>query len=405
MKRKQYDIEKITGAPWQKKKSYRYLYRLACQKAVILRAFHRMRKKKTKRHDIQEAMKSLDAWVDRIQQVILNTKPDGWKVERPEMTLKAPNHKPIIITERGKERKIYVPTIEELWVQHVIVLILEPILVGSSYYHSYASMPGRGAHKGKRTLERWIRGGKGVRYFAQCDIRHFYGHVRYALVRERLARRVHDNLFLHLVDACMARFRTQLPLGFYLSQWMANLVLQDLDHCIKQVLKVARYVRYMDNLTLATDSKKTLHAALARIRQMLGKLRLRMKSDWQVFRFEYQRKDGSVTGRPLRAMGFVFHRQWTGLAKQTLLNASRTARLLGKKRAEGKAFPISACRGMMSHLGYLRHTDTYNWYLEHVKPNVNARTVKRIISKTDKREERKNAARTRVEKRGVRRAA
>lgn len=34
-----YDIEKETGIPWKKKKSYRYLYTLACQKGVILRAF------------------------------------------------------------------------------------------------------------------------------------------------------------------------------------------------------------------------------------------------------------------------------------------------------------------------------------------------------------------------------
>lgn len=38
-----YDIEKETGIPWKKKKSYRYLYTLACQKGVILRAFKRMK--------------------------------------------------------------------------------------------------------------------------------------------------------------------------------------------------------------------------------------------------------------------------------------------------------------------------------------------------------------------------
>ena len=34
-----YDIEKVTGIPWKKKKSYRYLYRLACREDVIKKAF------------------------------------------------------------------------------------------------------------------------------------------------------------------------------------------------------------------------------------------------------------------------------------------------------------------------------------------------------------------------------
>ena len=36
-----YDIEKVTGIPWKKKKSYRYLYRLACREDVIKKAFKR----------------------------------------------------------------------------------------------------------------------------------------------------------------------------------------------------------------------------------------------------------------------------------------------------------------------------------------------------------------------------
>ena len=40
-----YDIEKVTGIPWKKKKSYRYLYRLACREDVIKKAFKRMIKR------------------------------------------------------------------------------------------------------------------------------------------------------------------------------------------------------------------------------------------------------------------------------------------------------------------------------------------------------------------------
>ena len=135
-KKKQYDIEIATGKPWVKKKRYRYLYRMACQKEVIRKAFFRMKRKKKKRHDIQMAEENLDEWVDKIQQIIVNTKPEGWRVEHPELAFVPPKHRPMVIHECGKDRIIYVPTIEELWIQHIIVMILEPIIMGSSYHHS-----------------------------------------------------------------------------------------------------------------------------------------------------------------------------------------------------------------------------------------------------------------------------
>ena len=224
-----YDIEKVTGIPWKKKKSYRYLYRLACREDVIKKAFKRMRKGKTKRKDFQMAEENLDAWVKKIQEIILNTKPDGWQTD-PQKRFKPVKHNPVIIKEFGKTRVVYVPTMVELWIQHVIVMILEPIIAGSSYPMSFSSFPGRGSLKGQRAIRRWIESGKGIRNFAQADIRHFYSHIQYKIVRKKLERRVKDNFFLHLIDVCMTYFPKEMPLGFYLSQWLANFMLQELDY-------------------------------------------------------------------------------------------------------------------------------------------------------------------------------
>lgn len=208
-----YDIEKVTGIPWKKKKSYRYLYRLACREDVIKKAFKRMRKGKTKRKDFQMAEENLDAWVKKIQEIILNTKPDGWQTD-PQKRFKPVKHNPVIIKEFGKTRVVYVPTMVELWIQHVIVMILEPIIARSSYPMSFSSFPGRGSLKGQRAIRRWIESGKGIRNFAQADIRHFYSHIQYKIVRKKLERRVKDNFFLHLIDVCMTYFPKEMPLGF-----------------------------------------------------------------------------------------------------------------------------------------------------------------------------------------------
>lgn len=92
-----YDIEKETGIPWKKKKSYRYLYTLACQKGVILRAFKRMKRGKSDRKDIQMVEEDLDGWVEKIQKIIQNTKPADGGMENPELEFKPPKHNPVII--------------------------------------------------------------------------------------------------------------------------------------------------------------------------------------------------------------------------------------------------------------------------------------------------------------------
>lgn len=384
MRKFKYDIETVTGIPFQKKKSYRYLYSLACREDVIRTAFKRMKKGKSDRKDVQMAAEHLDEWTEKIRQIILNTRPEGWRTEHPEWKLKPPKHKPVIIREGGKTRIVYIPTMVELWIHHIIVLILEPVISGSSYPHSYSSFPGRGSLRGKRALSRWIAAGKGVRNFAQCDIRHFYSHVKYRFVRERLERRIHDRLFLHLIDVSLMRFPNQLPLGFYLSQWLANFFLQELDFDIKCRLGIAHYVRYMDNFTMADDNKKKLHAALLYITRWLGKVRLKIKSDWQVFRFEYTKKNGKQTGRCVSAMGWLFGRKKTRIRKHILLHVARLARRLHKKRERGEKFPIGLCRGFISLMGWITHSETYGWYLEHIKPLVNIRKIKRIISKMTK---------------------
>ena len=135
------------------KKQYKYLYRQVTDEKVIREAYKNMRKFKTKRREIQEIDQNLDAWVIHMKTMLENTKPDGI-AEHPELAFKPPKHEPKIVEEFGKRREIYVPSIEEQWVHHIIILVLKPILLARFHEHSFGSIPGRGIHKGKRQIER-----------------------------------------------------------------------------------------------------------------------------------------------------------------------------------------------------------------------------------------------------------
>lgn len=72
--------------------------------------------------------------------------------------------------------------------------------------------------------------------------------------------------------------------GNFTSQWFANFYLQDLDHYIKEKLKIKYYLRYMDDMLLFGRNKKELHKCRGLVDEYLHKEGLRLKENWQLFK-------------------------------------------------------------------------------------------------------------------------
>ena len=86
-------------------------------------------------------------------------------------------------------------------------------------------------------------------------------------------------------------------------------------------------------------------------------------------------------GRPLDCMGFEFHRDRTILRKSIMIRATRKASRLGGVRKINWA----EAAGMLSYMGWIDHTDTYAMYLERVKPYIDIKRLKRIVSNHQRR--------------------
>ena len=71
--------------------------------------------------------------------------------------------------------------------------------------------------------------------------------------------RIEDELFLYIVELCLQGFKKGIPLGFYISQWLANYLLEPLDRFITEKLGIKNLVRYMDDIVMGDDNKKKLH--------------------------------------------------------------------------------------------------------------------------------------------------
>lgn len=308
--------------------------------------------------------------------------PDIGKIREIAERFRTVRHTPKIINDgiTRKRREIIVPNAFEQIIHHMQINILKPIFMRGMYEHSYASIPGRGAHRAKEMMRRWIaRGGRHIKYCLKLDIRQFFPSIPHEKLKDGLRRIIRDERFLNALFVTIDTTESGLPIGFYTSQWLSNWYLQPLDHYIKEALGAVYYMRYMDDIVIYGSNKRKLHEMRLKIEEYLGNMGLKLKENWQIFRFQNEK-----TGRPLDFMGFKFYRDRVTLRKSILKRTRRAALNISKKEKP----TLYDLRKMLSYMGWISATDTYGYYKRHIKPIANIQAAKRRISRHDRKENR-----------------
>ena len=275
----------------------------------------------------------------------------------------------------------------EQWVQHIVVKTLQPMFLKGMYEYSCGSIPGRGIHYGKKYIEKFIRNNKSeIKYVLKLDIHHFYQSINIDLLKARFKKYIHDEKMLNLIyfvlDSNSADFKGEilkqgLPIGFYTSQWFANWFLQPFDHFVKEELKAKCYVRYMDDIVIFGRNKKELHKNLEQIREYLKSLDLEIKSNYQIFRFDYIDRNGNRRGRFIDFMGFKFYRDKTTIRSKIFIRATRKARRMKQK---SRITWYDACQ-LLSYAGWFSATNTYQAFKKYIESCVKISVCKKLVSK------------------------
>lgn len=381
--------------PGRKRRQYKYLYKKMLEEKTIRKAWKNLRKGKTKRPAVKAIDKNLDYEVHAMYLKILNTKPEGVEVENPELAYEPPKVRPTKrVNENKKKRTAHLAVIREQWYFHVIVEAMKPIVMKLIYKWSCGCVPGRGPHTGKKHIEDLIRDGKNVRCFFKGDIRHFYDNLRISVIIQQMRLFIADEYFLYCVAKIYKYNPKGIMIGLYISPWLANFALIVFDWKIENATgNKGLLIRYVDDIVIFAPSKKILWAALLVVIIELGALKLRLKRTWQICRFDYDtgktktvrgKEKKIIIGRPLDFMGFQFFRNRTLIRKRVLLSCTRQARKLKKAKEAGRRYYLQAVRGMVSRMGWFKYTDTYDCYLMRIKPYVNIKKLKSIVSKADK---------------------
>ena len=173
-----------------------------------------------------------------------------------------------------KPRVISAAPFRDRVVHHALIDVCEPHFDRRMIAESFACRRGKGTHKALAHAQRMVRR---FAWFLKLDVKSFFPSLEPAVVLETLARVIKDRRVLALCATILGN-DPGLPIGALTSQWFANLVLDRLDHHVKEVLRVESYVRYMDDMVLFADQKARLQGALPLVEGFLHEhLHLRLK--------------------------------------------------------------------------------------------------------------------------------
>ena len=288
-----------------------------------------------------------------------------------------------------KEREITsVPLYPDQFIHQLLIEAAQDVWMKGMYKYSCGSIPKRGAHKGQKYIKKYIkrhntRDKTAIKNGAQLDITKCYQSFSHGYLKSQLKRKFRGKLFLYIIfkvidsyahteinDVCYG-----LPIGYSTSQWLCNFGLTPLDHYIKCELGVEFYVRYIDDMIIFGRNKKELHKQVKLIAEFIENSGLSIKSNWQVFRYDYINRNGDRKGRAFDTLGQRFFRDKTILRKRNALKIKRQVQKLYKS----KEITAHDARSLMSRLGQIKHCNSYNFYTKHIKPFVDIKKLKELI--------------------------
>jgi len=132
-----------------------------------------------------------------------------------------------------KKREIYrLPYYPDRIVHHGIMNILKPIFLSIFTADTYSCIEGRGIHGVWRTLRKSLLDVQGTTYCLKLDIKKFYPSIDHDILKVLLRKKFKDPRLLLLLDEII-NSAPGIPIGNYLSQYLANFYLTYFDHWIK----------------------------------------------------------------------------------------------------------------------------------------------------------------------------
>lgn len=283
----------------------------------------------------------------------------------------------------NKPRIIYqLPYYPDRIMHHAIMNVFEQIWVPIFTADTYSCIKGRGIMGAARKVKKAIRDCDNACYCLKIDVKKFYPSIDHDVLKRIVRQKVKCEDTLALLDEII-NSADGVPIGNYLSQYFANLILAYFDHVIKEVKKVKYYFRYADDMVFFSDNKEDLHSLLCDIKEYLRcEVSLELKENFQVFPLveNHQQRHG----RGLDFVGFVFYHKETRMRKSIKQSMCRKVAKLNK--IDGITYQ-EYIKGIAGWLGWAKHSDSDYLLWRILKPEFYERIVKKLKKRPYTKEE------------------
>lgn len=207
-------------------------------------------------------------------------------------------------------------------------------------YDNGACQNGRGTdfsrNRLKAFLHKYYYKHGNVGFVLKVDYKNYFGSTPHSVAKRALRKVVKDEWALNesykIIDSYDNGDAIGMGLGSQITQLVQLLVLSDLDHHIKEELKIKHYLRYMDDLIIIHPDKQYLYKCLDQIRYMSDQLGLTLNSKkTQIFKLS----------QGINFLGFKHNLSSTGavfslLLKDNIKKRKRKLRKFKKLVDEGK---------------------------------------------------------------------
>src|SRR5258706_10621032 len=224
----------------------------------------------------------------------------------------------------GGTRMLGIPTVQDRFIQQLLLQAMTPIFDPNFSEHSYGFRPGRSAQDAVRTAQQYAQEGK--EWVVDIDITKFFDHVNHDILMGRIAGVIRDKRVLHLIGKYLRRgalvegvvmaSEEGTPQGGPLSRLLANIYLDELDQELDR--RKHSYCRYADDCNIYVGSQAAAERTLASVQAWIEKhLRLKVNAA----------KSGTGRGWERKFLGFRLDRK-----KRIGISPERMERLKTKAR-------------------------------------------------------------------------